>query len=348
MRLFISALCATVTIGLLCSCAADSSGRIASFPSVGFGARTPGGLYDDEGPVRAVAVLHELVPATKEEATKGIYVSEFDGPDILAFPPVNKAHRAPICRVRGGSYVNDVAIDGKGNLIDPQGGSKYVVVFHGPQMCGEKLGSFPDRYGQPSDASSSDAATGRIAIGNIRDRGGKSAGSLSICTLRAGCTSNLTNSEMYATGGIAMSGNGDCWADAKRDASGGAALIYFQGCAGPGQIASGFQSTSYGGIDVDNEGNLVIIDELALVVYIYKGCNPACTVVGGPFPLKAESFFGKLNSSNSDYAAVDQTDGVVDVYSYSTKAIKYEYSFANGLSMSLAPEGIAQNPRSMQ
>ena len=101
---------------------------------------------------------------------------------------------------------------------------------------------------------------------------------------------------MYEAGGVAMSNSGDCWVDAKPTSTGGANLIYFKGCSGGGKVATGFKNTYYGDVDIDNKGNLVIIDEMALAVYIYSGCNPACKVVGGPFPLKAESFFGRLNA----------------------------------------------------
>ena len=102
-------------------------------------------------------------------------------------------------------------------------------------------------------------------------------------------------------------------------------------------MASGFKSSSYGGIDIDNHGNLVIIDESALSVSIYGGCNPACSRVGGPFALKGESFFGKLDASNKDFVAVDKNEGTVDVYSYSTKGLQWEYEFDNGLQGSQTP-----------
>jgi hypothetical protein len=329
MRLLTSALCATVASGLLCGCA-------GTFPA---------GTYGDAAPARAVQVRHEPVPTATPEPRGGIYVSQFDGTDILGYGSGNKALKGPICTIRSGMYVNDVAVDGRGNLIDPDGASKYVTVFKGPRMCGEKLGSFRDQYGQPSDASSLDAETGKIAVANIRDHGSL-PGSLSICTLRSGCTSNLTNPKMYAAEAVAMARN-DCWVDAKRTAAGGAGLIYFAGCAGQGEAATGFRNSTTGGIDIDNQGNLVIIDQTKSVVYIYRGCNPACTVVGGPFALKAECFFGKLNSANTLYATVDQLGGAIDFYSYSTKAIKFEHA-VKGLPISLAPEGIAQNPRSRQ
>jgi hypothetical protein len=317
MRLLTLALCATVACGLLCGC----------------GGNVPAATYGDTAPARAV------------EPRSGIYVAQFDGTDILGYRAAHEALEGPICKVRGGTYVNGIAVDGRGNLIDPNGSTKYVIVFKGPNMCGEKLGSFRDPYGQPSDASSGDAATGKIAVANIADNG-SSPGSLAICTLRAGCTSNLTNPELYAAEGVAM-WSGDCWVDAKRTAAGGAALIYFKGCAGQGEAANGFKSSSPGGIDVDNHGNLVIVDQRHLMVYVYSGCNPDCTVVGGPFPLKSECFFGKLNAANTNYVTVDQLDGNIDFYSYSTDAIKFEYA-VKGLPVSLAPEGIAQNPRSAQ
>jgi hypothetical protein len=325
MRLLTSALCATVAGSLLCGCAGN------------FSAPT----------TRVVQLRQEPARAAKTEPSSGIYVSQFYGSEIFGYPSSNKLNRRPLCNVRGGMYVNDVAVDGQGNLIAPDGASENVIVYQGPQMCGKRVGAFRDAYGQPSDVASQDAVNGTIAVGNIRDHG-SSAGSLSICTLRAGCTSNLTNPQLSAAGGVAMSNGGDCWVDAMRTPTGGTALIYFEGCAGQGQAASGFNSKTYGGIDIDNQGNLVIIDQGASTVSIYSGCKPGCTLVGGPFRLKAKSFFGKLNAANTDFVAVDQIGGAVDFYSYSTKAIKFEYSFKRGLQIDLAPQGIAQNPRSAQ
>jgi hypothetical protein len=351
MRLFTSALCATVAIGLLAGCAGYNSAPNASLPGVGSqtGYRPISVDDDTYTPPRALTVVHALVPDAMKApaATTGIYISQFKGTSIFGYPASNKGNKGPICTVTGVSAVNDVDVDGKGNLIDPDGASRYVMLFKGPNMCGKSLGLIADTYGQPSDASSPDAATGKIAVGNILDTG-STPGSLSICTLKGGCTTNLTNGKMYEAGGVAMSNKGDCWVDAKPTSTGGAALIYFKGCAGTGVVAKGFKSAYYGGIDIDNKGNLVIIDELVMQTTIYSGCNPTCKVVGGPFSLKAKTFFAKLNAANTDYVGVDRTLGVVDVYSYSTKAIKFLYSFNKGLTASLQPEGVAQLPRSKQ
>jgi hypothetical protein len=333
MRLRGSALCAA-SIGLLASC--------TSAPV------TPSAGAYDAAPPRALTVLHALVPDGPIKALSGIYVSLFYGNDVLGYSASNRLNRKPICSVPGVSNVNGIAVDGKGDLLVPSGGSGYLMVFKGPRMCGKSLGLIADPYGQPADASSDDATSGEIAIANIRDNDGRDNGSISICTLKGGCNVNLTNASMYEAGGVALANNGDCWVDAKASPSGGASLIYFKGCSGSGQAATGFKSSSYGGIDIDNRGNLVVIDQTAVSVSIYSGCDPACRLVGGPFALRGESFFGKLDASNNDFAAVNSDESAVDVYSYGKSGIKFEYEFDNGLQGSRAPEGIAQNPRSRQ
>lgn len=348
MRLFTSAVCATIAIGLLAGCAGNMGSSNTSALGLGPQVRNaPISVFDDAAPPRLVSVLHSLVlPDKKRKLPKsGTYVTEFYATDLLGYRANNMANKKPICSIQGVADVNDVGIDGKGNLMEPDGGTATLFIYQGPRMCGAQIGSISDPYGQPADASSPDAVNGQIAVSNLDN--GSSAGNVAICTLAGGCTVDLTNSTIYHAGGVAMSNTGDCWVDAKTSGS-GAALIYFKGCTGNGTVASHFNSTYYGGIDIDNNGNLVIIDDMAENVTIYKGCSPKCKVVGGPFALKGESFFGKLNSANTEYTAVDRTDGIVDVYSYSTKAITFQYSYDNGLTVSELPDGVAVNPRSQQ
>jgi len=353
MRMSTSAVCTTIAVGLLAGCAGNMGSSNTSPLGLSPQVRTaPISVFDDATPPRVVSVMHSLMlPDKKKKVPKtGTYVGQFYGTGILGYAANNKGNKKPVCVVSGVASVNGVGVDGKGNLMvpNPAGGSVAALdIFKGPAMCGKMVGSISDSYGQPSDATSPNAMTGTIALGNLADTG-SAPGSLSICTLKGGCTVNLTNSNIYHAGGVAMSNSGDCWVDAKTTASGGAALIYFKGCAGGGAVASGFKQTYYGGIDIDNSGNLVIIDDMAETVVIYSGCTPKCKVVGGPFALKGESFFGKLNQANTQYTAVDRTDGVVDVYSYSTKSIKFMYSYNNGLAASNLPDGIAENPRSKQ
>lgn len=354
MRLLNSALCATVAAAILGGCAGNLSSPSASLPNAGSAASRPVSVADGLIPPHGLVVLHSLtdpdiMPPKAKKPTGGLYVSQFEQTELYGFAAVNKANKGPICTVGGIQYVNGVGVDGKGNLMIPDASSSYLRLYKGPGMCGKSINVIADTYGQLSDVSSPDSVTGTIALANIFDTS-KTPGSISVCNLKNGCTSNLTNSAIYEAGGVAMANNGDCWISASGVESGGTSpsIVYFKGCTGAGAVAKGIKNKSYGGLDIDNKGNLVSVDSNSATVYIYSGCNPTCKFVGGPFKLHGMSFFGKLNSANTQYAMCDLANYDVDVYSYSTKGLKYEYSFSKDLSESGIPIGIAYNPRSKQ
>ena len=83
-------------------------------------------------------------------------------------------------------------------------------------------------------------------------------------------------------------------------------------------------------------------------IRVYSGCNPACTLVGGPFPLLDEAVFCHLSKQSMPLACGDFALGQIDVYYYSPTSLTYWYSFNNGLSFSDDVEGAAYNPRSRQ
>jgi hypothetical protein len=278
----------------------------------------------------------------------GIYVSEFYSTDIYGYSAHNMSNDPPTCSVSPADYPNDVASDTKGELIDPDGGTHSIIIYKGPALCGAEVGSINDPYGQPSDAASANAMKNTIAVANIYDAvgfGNAGPGSISVCTFSGGCTSNLTNSNMYQVAGVALASNGDCWADSV-DSSGTAWLTYFAGCAGSGQTATGFSNVTLGGLDIDKKGHLLAIDAYSGELYVYSGCNPACTLVNGPQTLEGNALFGHLDASSMHFATADFEYGQVDVYSYDagTAAIKYLYSFNNGLSASDDVEGAAYTP----
>jgi hypothetical protein len=289
------------------------------------------------------SVAHEARSTTVPDAfRKGIYVAS--GGTIYGYAVNKQRVRGPKCTVKGMNYLNAVEVDGVGNLMVPSGGSRTVTVFKGPEMCGPELGSFNDSYGQPSDVASNDAATGTIAVANIFDSSG--AGSISVCTLSGGCTKNLTNANMYEVASVAMAKNGDCWASASNSV-GTATLTYFKRCAGAGQAATGWKSTYYGGLTIDIHGYLAALDAFASQLWIYKGCNPSCTLVAGPFTLHGDSVYASLNKNSTLLAAADYSDGTVDVYAYSLTGLKYEYSCCSaGISKTVG--GVAFNPRSKE
>jgi hypothetical protein len=274
-----------------------------------------------------------------------LYVSAFLGGTILGYKS-NKKGRAdkkngpPICTISGVSLPNDIAGDAKGNLIDPDGGTHNVIVF-GPK-CGASKGTISDPYGTPADAASVDALTGTIAVATIVQNN-QNTGSVTLCTLKSGCMANLTSSSIIGgVAAVALNKAGDCWAVSENAST--AALTYFQGCGGSGQAATGFENASYGGLDIDRSGNIVSIDFKNSRLYVYKGCNPACTIVGGPFTLHGESIYGHLDKAGKTYATVEHAAGQVDIYSYKPKGLTYLYSFSNGLNDSLDYEGVAYAP----
>jgi hypothetical protein len=301
------------------------------------------------------ATIHAIAARPHRRRHRGgIYASTFGGGSILGYRSPNLKNEGPFCTVGIGGFVNDIAVDPQGYLIVPSANSKVggtISVFRGPGMCGPSDGtSVFDPYGQPDDAASADAAYGTIVVGNIYDNSGQ-PGSISLCvdTTNYGfeCRTNLTNPAMVEVASVALAKNGDCWASAV-DASGLATLTYFKGCSGGGQQATGYLNNYYGGLDIDDAGNLVSISSLEEEIYVYKGCNPACTVVGGPFPMPNGyvGLYGHLDKKSKQFAVSDFATGAIDVYNYSPTNITYYYSFNNGLCASCMVEGVAFNPRS--
>jgi hypothetical protein len=150
---------------------------------------------------------------------------------------------------------------------------------------------------------------------------------------------------MFIVASVLMDKAGDCWASGATQ-SGAATLTYFAGCTGNGAAATGYMNTYFGGLDIDKYGNIVSISAFDSKLYIYSGCNPACTLVGGPFALQGQSLFGHVNAQSMIYAAADFQNGQIDVYHYSASGPTYWYSFNNGLDASALVEGVAVAPRS--
>lgn len=345
MRFRRTGLCAAAAVALLAGCSGNNASPIATSP---FDAGT---VAWHGGPVGALVrhwdgKLHGVqAPAS---AMKGLYVSQYSATNILGYSAKNKKNHKPNCTVPWvSSETNDISVDGTGALLDPDGASASIIIGTGPAMCGAESHTISETYGLPTDATSYNAATGTIVVGNFRDNPNLSEpGSVTLCTAAAGCTTNLTNPAMLGVVGVALDKNGNCWASAESKSAGGI-LVYFAGCSGSGVVATGFQNTSFGGLDLDPSGNFVSIDETANGVgqiWVYKGCNPACTLVGGPFPMNGESVYGHLNAKGNRLAIANGAYGQIDIYSYSPTSIKYLYSFERGLRASYEVDGAAYDP----
>jgi hypothetical protein len=287
----------------------------------------------------------------RREATpfqrKGLYVSEFSGNQVYGYPYNDEKNSPNTCTVSGVSSVNDVAVDSARNLIVPNGGNHTILVYKGPTRCGTLAATVKDPYGQPSDASGPNALTEKFVVANVFDNRAR-AGSLSIChvTKKKGtCSVNLTNPSMYQVGGVAMDTSGNCWADALSE-GGTPNLIYFANCSGTGEVATGFENADLGGLDIDSAGNLVSISAIDGNVSIYSGCNPACTLIGGPYLLNNVAVFGHLNKQSNQLAVASYVEGGIDVYRYAPAGLTYLYSVTTGLEPTLDVEGTAYSPRS--
>ncbi|MBV9648487.1 MAG: hypothetical protein JO043_13550 [Candidatus Eremiobacteraeota bacterium] len=293
---------------------------------------------------------HAVLGNSNPALTTGIYVSEdlSRRSGIFGYPSDNRKNRGPICSQKA-QPTYDIAVDNGGNLIVPNSDGT-ITVFQGPDMCGRKLGTFHTIYNAdyPVDASSPDAANGTIAVG-IEQLDGSGDGIVELCTLKSGCTTSLTGGGsidfLFA---VAMSKKGDCWASSAVPT----ALTYWAGCAGLGQPTTGYENSDAGGLDIDNNGNLVSISCSPVncstpVLYVYSGCNPGCKRIGGPFPLHGRSQYGHLNGNSSRFAAADYEVGQIDIYRYTPTSLTYLYTFSHGLSGG-GRMGVAYNPRSKE
>ncbi|MBV8345828.1 MAG: hypothetical protein JO190_12665 [Candidatus Eremiobacteraeota bacterium] len=269
-------------------------------------------------------------------------MSSFLGSSILGYLPNNRDNGPPTCSVNGEDYVNDIVVDGGGHLVVPNGGVRSIDFF-GKAMCGAEVGSVEDPFGQPSDAAiaSGNALVKEVVIGHIIDNS-YPGGSISKCSLTRGCKLDLYNQALSTLAGVATK-NGDCWGSGA-NSSGTAVLVYFRHCSGFGRVASGFENAYDGGLDFDGDGNLVSISAFDAKLYVYKGCNPACKLVGGPFTLNGNTVFGHLNEQSTEFIGADFQYGEADVYKYTPTRLTYEYSFDNGLDASDEVEGAAFNP----
>jgi hypothetical protein len=285
-------------------------------------------------------------------AKAGIYVSAFYDSSTFGFKSNYRTGFGPMCTIfTGQSSIIGIAADSLGNLVVPEGiNPGTIVVYQGPDMCGSKLGSFTESYGQPGAAATMNAATGTIIVGNLQAHG-NAIGNVAVCTLSGGCAADLTSPNITGYGGgVAVAKNGDCWMVAENSAFNSANLTYWPGCTGSGKATTGFLNTSYGSLSIDRQGNLVSVDFLGGSLgqlWVYSGCNPACKVVGGPFPLKGNSRWGALNAKGTLFGTLETEfpyGGTVDIYKYTPAKLTYQYSFDSSFAPVAGPIGFAYSP----
>ena len=357
-----AAVCAALAAGLLAGCSGTNSGASSSLPG---GSAIPshrvhhnwapinllGSGYSNQSKSRGKDVRFNGRGVPPPAARGGFFASQFLGSGVPAWAQKpNPENDPPMCTVSTPQtdFVNGIGADQKGNLIVP--GSSYtsgtdeawtIQVFQGPNVCpGDLIGTIPVTTGQPVDAFAFDAATGPIAVSEINFDTGK--GDVVICTLASdSCSGPITSTSVKSWGaGVVMDTAGDCWlSTATKSALNhpvGFQLIYWQGCTGNGQVATGTQNSTYGGLFLDSQGNLDAIDGFGEALYVYQGCNPVCTPVNdGGLPLRGQGLFGNLNGAGTRLAVGDTNNASVDVFVYTPTALTYRYNFNNGLTLGL-------------
>lgn len=280
--------------------------------------------------LRSSSILAKLDAAASvgrpDMATRGIYALDGNGSGLGPIYGYS-GHGSPVCGVGPvtGAYNGDIAVDRQGDLIVPE--QTYpgsIVVFAGPGLCGAELGSITDPYPDagPIDVASRNVQSptdGKIVVGHLYVLNGYLRGGVAVCTLSGGCTRNLTVPRLFSITGVALARNGDCWASGNTRVY---VLVYYAHCRGHGVITTGYKALSSGGLDIDENGNLLsisLVNPSASALYVHSGCNPACTLVGGPFQLLGTPTYGHLDASSKRFITADYNE--LDVYSYSTSGI---------------------------
>jgi len=347
MRLFTSAACATVAVALLAGCSGTNFGSTSSsLPTATAQSRMHGPRFAPLNMVPAwmlpagISRLHlnlRMAPAKTHKSL--IYASNFYQSEMWGYPDPNSANGPATCTLGNASnylkYINGFGVDTAGDVMVPAytpNDDGYLSINVFAPKCGALLWQAEVDTGQPADAYSSNGATGSILVGELADYDNNDYGALVICSKASSCGTPFTNSAVTGYGaGVAMAKNGDCWLSAATSTNSGFVLVYFAGCTGTGEVATGTSNTYYGGLFIDGKGNLGSID-LSGTLYVYSGCNPKCSLVGST-KLEGEALFGGLDGTGKYLSLGDYENNAVDIYSYNSKTgtAKYLYSFTNGL-----------------
>jgi hypothetical protein len=115
----------------------------------------------------------QAVAAAPLGLRRGLYV--LVPSSVYGFRANNRNNRPRFCSLGGITYpAGNIAFDTKGRMIVPDYASSTITVYAAPtrpKACGRMLGVIQDRYGQPVDAASLDAVSGRIVVVAARPGG---------------------------------------------------------------------------------------------------------------------------------------------------------------------------------
>jgi hypothetical protein len=336
-------ICTMVVAALLAGCSGNGSSPSSSIPGAGGASKIS---QAERHGIVLMAVDKRFAQVKRhgfhgrrapQSEMRGIYTAEFtlNSNNVIGYPKNNSGNGPSICsESTGASGVNGIGVDRTGNLIVPMA-YNGILIYQGPAMCGPQAADIPDALGQAVDAAANDALSGTILVGHAN-------AIAATCTISSNNCTQLTASNMLGFVFVAMDKAGNCYATALDVNSFTPALWYWAGCTGTGAelgSAQGFTGQSNpGGIDVDSQGNLVVLQQgTPSSLTVFSGCRTGtCTVVSGPTALNGagnnQCVYGHLGRQNRRYACGDYTLGQVDVYSYlPSRTPSYLWSFNNGL-----------------
>jgi hypothetical protein len=102
-------------------------------------------------------------------------------------------------------------------------------------------------------------------------------------------------------------------------------------------------------VDVDNKGNIVTFNwhgSAGTDLWVYSGCNPACTSVSDNSLTNNSALFGHIGRQGERLIVGAYLAGQADIYAYTPTTLTYYYSFNNGLTASGLVEAAAYSPSS--
>jgi hypothetical protein len=332
---------------LLAGCQASTGGSLPTSAEA-LSLRGPGRPLSIIDPARAAVMRSANMPLPSwmkpaPAMVKGYaWVSQFNFTDVNEYAANNKKNAPPRCQIHNQSYVNGIGVDASGNVWIPQGGVFTGITTEFKPNCGKALLSINDTDGQPA-AIAFDSKR-NVYIENIMNASGIQG---NIDVYKPGATKPTM--VLQDTNAVLR------WFDIAIDKSDNVFMVYSD-VYNKGHVVEfpGGKNTPKalpmsigfpGGITFDSLGRLLVVDQDAANVSVYKA--PFTGRAIATFALKADSVPCRFRQDRKMLYCADFTNASVDVYTYDASkpaATSYAYSFNNGIQPRSSNDGIALAP----
>jgi len=290
------------------------------------------------GPIPAVGIRSLGLDTRVRPAGKSnlIYASNTLGEDVDAWPNPDTENLGPTCAIGAPyqtlKYVKGFAVDPYGYLVVPAEISNSAPYTWTVSVWKPNCNARVWQVELPSneiavDAYSNGATNGAVLA--VQRTSSSAVNGLVVCA-PSGCGLPFTNPAITYANGVAVSKKGECWLQGSGQGS-VYELVYFPNCNGSGELATGVRNSSGYGLFIDTEGHLGSIDGQAEKLWVYSGCNPACSLVSQS-TLMNTPVYGGLDAKGENLVIGDPCEcgETLDVYKYSpTSGATYSYSITN-------------------